>query len=320
MRGLAWPAFIAGACLLVLPSSVQAEEVADQAKAHFDEGRNAMKRGDYVSACVKFAQSQDLDPSLGTLLNLSVCEERQGHLLRASALLERFLETAGPADGRRPSAEQLFHRIEARLSRLVVLTALSGAAEVRLNVDGEVQRFTAGDSLTLDPGRHELELSAVGYATERVTLVLAEGEVRHLSVALHALPPAPPSPRSLAPTPHVSLHVKQGKPPLFYIGLGASVAGVLTIAGSAVLIAHERSTVHDHCIDKACDQAGLAAGERGRTFVAVNTLAWPVALAGASLAAYFFLFPNNQTRQQQYAVGVTGNAGQPSLFFEGRFQ
>ena len=53
------------------------------AEALFSAGRADVERGDYASACPKFADSQRLDPAPGTLINLADCEEHVGQLARA---------------------------------------------------------------------------------------------------------------------------------------------------------------------------------------------------------------------------------------------
>jgi hypothetical protein len=317
MTRLLAAAFIGTVCLLAREPLLHADQPAARASALFREGRDALKRGDYAAACARFEESQELDPSLGTLLNLSVCEERRGHLLRARALLEEFLRDSEPSDDRRASAEQLVKSIDARLSRLVVQIEPSGLTDVKLGVDDRALSFEPEKPLNLDPGSHAIELRAAGYSRERVTVELASGELRRLRIVLKPLVVAESGPRSVArSSPAAVTDTKQALPPLFYVALGAGLAGAATIGGSAVMIANERATVEDHCNGKSCDLVGLAAGERGKTLVIVNTVAWPIALAGVSLAAYLVLFRNQHTKQQ-YAVGLTGGA-RPSLVFEGR--
>jgi tetratricopeptide (TPR) repeat protein len=307
---------------------VQAEELNDLASARFIEGRDAMRRGDYSAACAKFEESQQLDPSLGTLLNLGVCEEHQGHLLRASTLLERFLDAAEPSDDRRASAEQLAKSLDTRLSRLIVQVEPSGLLDIHLSVDGQPQRFGPGSPFVLDPGKHEVEITALGYSTARVTVELAEAEFAERRVVLEPPVTAAVGPRSVAAAPQAAApqaaapqaavpEAKQALSPLFYLALGCGLSGALTIAGSGAMIANERATVQDHCAAKGCDATGLAAGQRGKTLVVVNTVAWPIAVIGASFAAYFVLFRDRQSKQQ-YSVGLAASPAQPSLFFEGR--
>src|SRR5262249_26050543 len=51
------------------------------ADALFKEGRAAFDKGDYPTACAKFEASLVVDPAIGTLLNLAVCEEKIGKLV-----------------------------------------------------------------------------------------------------------------------------------------------------------------------------------------------------------------------------------------------
>lgn len=55
------------------------------AQAHFDEGRALLARGAIAAACPKFVESYQLEPALGTLLNLALCHEAQGRLASAWA-------------------------------------------------------------------------------------------------------------------------------------------------------------------------------------------------------------------------------------------
>ncbi|HEY6459621.1 MAG TPA: hypothetical protein VIY73_05695, partial [Polyangiaceae bacterium] len=53
------------------------------AQSLFEEARKLMAAKDYAAACPKLAQSETLDPSPGTLLNLAVCHQEAGRLATA---------------------------------------------------------------------------------------------------------------------------------------------------------------------------------------------------------------------------------------------
>lgn len=57
----------------------------DQALATvlFDKGRQLISEGQVSQACPAFEESERLDPSGGTILNLALCHELEGRLARA---------------------------------------------------------------------------------------------------------------------------------------------------------------------------------------------------------------------------------------------
>src|SRR5436190_14534460 len=69
----------------------QRESVAESL---FRQAREEMKRGEAAAACPKFEESYRLDPSIGTLLNLALCEEALGHSATAWTKLRQFLDSA----------------------------------------------------------------------------------------------------------------------------------------------------------------------------------------------------------------------------------
>src|SRR5262245_3168255 len=110
---------------LVAVSSSRAAlaQQGDKAAAEtlFTEGRTLMQAGRYDVACDNLAESQRLDPAVGTLLNLADCREHQGRTATAWAIwLEAAAaaRTAGQAE-RESLARQ---RAEALKTRLVTLT------------------------------------------------------------------------------------------------------------------------------------------------------------------------------------------------------
>src|SRR5688572_15173841 len=97
MRG-ALAAVAVGTLLAGTMSAAHAETGA--AEALFRAGREAAKRGDHVTACVKFSESNRLEPTLGTQLNLALCEEELGNLLKAWHLLHVVTNKLPASDDR----------------------------------------------------------------------------------------------------------------------------------------------------------------------------------------------------------------------------
>src|SRR5271166_5257799 len=67
------------------------------AQAIFDEGKRLMDAGQFAQACPKFADSEKLDPGVGTLLNLGVCYEKNGQTASAWATYKEAASAAANA-------------------------------------------------------------------------------------------------------------------------------------------------------------------------------------------------------------------------------
>src|SRR5258708_29392092 len=66
------------------------------AEALFEDGRTLVAAGKFAEACPKFADSEKLDPSASTLLNLANCWEKVGRTATAWAT---YKEAASLANG-----------------------------------------------------------------------------------------------------------------------------------------------------------------------------------------------------------------------------
>jgi hypothetical protein len=104
-------ALLIPSCLVLLslsPRTVLAEgserDRVAKAESLFRSAKEADARGDLTTACSQFAESQKLDPAVGTLLNLADCETRTG---QSSAALEHYQAARAqmsPEDTRRQFA------------------------------------------------------------------------------------------------------------------------------------------------------------------------------------------------------------------------
>lgn len=167
--------------LLLLVSSIAQAQGSDPAAADalFRAGRDAMKKADWAVACSKFAESQRLDPAPGTLLNLAQCEEQQGRTASAVQHYRDLMEVVPSTD---PRSEHAKARLAALLPRVPKLTIRldpgtpSGATVSRNGV--VLGQAAMGTPLPVDPGDHQIMVTAPGRKDSRTLVRMQPGETR----------------------------------------------------------------------------------------------------------------------------------------------
>lgn len=205
-----YPTQFAIAILLCARLGIAEDQAQPQSLAQrlFDEARELMERSEFVEACPKLATSYRLEPATGTLLNLALCHEQQGHTAsvyiayvnaRARAMQE------GNAQ-RQELAEQRIATVEPTLCRVAV-TQPEPVLGLWSTIDGVAVNTTdAGTAVPLDPGRHVLEYGAPNRVPLSLTIELTTpGE--KLLVQLQPLHPARTEKPAvtLSPPPQVGL-------------------------------------------------------------------------------------------------------------------
>lgn len=176
----------------VAAQSGQSDKVA--ADALFDAARDLMEKGRYAEACPKLADSQRLDPGIGTLLNLGRCYAANGQTASAWATY-REAAAAARAEGqaeREALARDQAGKLEPKLTRVVIRVSDAAAtAGVVVKRDGqELPRSLWGIPTPIDPGEHTLEAGAPGKLPHQATFD-ARGEGTTLEVEVPELSDAP---------------------------------------------------------------------------------------------------------------------------------
>jgi hypothetical protein len=200
------------ACALVVAalSTMKATPaLADESPGEllFREGRAQMLEGRFDEACPKIAESQRLEPHVGTLLNLAACHERQDKVGSAWVEYQKAL-TAARAEGQGDRARLAQDRIgvlEARVPWLLVIVPPGGDVIVSLD-GGTVQSVAYGKEMPVDPGTHVVTATTAGRPSFEQTIELHEGEHAVVNVAVASREPLPaetaPARVVVDPTPH----------------------------------------------------------------------------------------------------------------------
>jgi hypothetical protein len=322
-RGLC--ALVAALALICAqPKAARADNAA--AETLFRAGRAASARGDHATACTHYRESYRLEPAIGTLLNLALCEEALGKLASAWQHYEDAARALTTDDERLGWTKQRLAALDGRVPRLTLLVSPAAPPNTRVTVSSiELQSASFGKAVRLDPGSHEISVAAPERAASRYTVELAESErkVMTVKVGRRLAPAQKPKPR--VHPPESARHSTPDRPPMSkesprwqaivgYSSLGVGGLALLT-SGAAMMVAFDRkATVDEHCDgERKCDDTGLAAGDSGESWLNVAAVGLAVGIAATATGLYLLWTRPNTTTGVSLLPGPGPNSGRLSL-------
>jgi hypothetical protein len=169
-------------CTLCISRDLHAQDKA-AAESLFDEGRKKMTAGDYVAACDLFERSQQADASVGTLLNLAACYEKQKKFAKAWTQYRQAGNLAARlGDPRGKIAAEKAQAIEGKLSKLTI-TVAAKADGLEVTRDGEkISSALYGAPVPVDAGSHVITATAPGKKDWKQEITLGEGEGKSVTI------------------------------------------------------------------------------------------------------------------------------------------
>ncbi|HEX7840158.1 MAG TPA: tetratricopeptide repeat protein, partial [Kofleriaceae bacterium] len=269
-----------------------AAEPADtgEASASFQRGRDLAKLGRFDEACAEFENSYELDPALGTAVNLADCLEHQGKLYRAWELFDRVARDSQNVQSRARLARRRAAALESRFARVIVTIREPSTPGLALRI-GDRQVAPAAEVRELiEPRDVEVVATAPGRPAFRTTLHAARGQVAQVDVPAFADPPHEVSAGVPADAP-VTTRRRRSR---VYLAGGLGGAGVIGLGISLDLAITARHR-YNAAIDGVCRQAagGTACLEQvdsagHRADLATGFVLGGAALVGAAVAVYMF--------------------------------
>jgi len=289
------------------------------AEALYESGKELL-RTDVTAACEKFAASQELDPGVGTLLYLGACYEKLGRVASAWAAFREaasYARRSGQPD-REKTATERAQKLEARLPKLLIDASKSGASTLEVTRDQKpVVGALLGVPIPVDPGSHVVVVNAPGKARWQATVQLVEGQTETLAVPLlesapeAATPGARPVPEPAKPAPVQPVSEPPAPKPAFStrakIGIGVGAAGAVSIIVGSYFGLRAKSKWDDakgHCVEQACDQAGVDFASSARVSGNVSTALFAVGVVAAGTGAVLF-FTSPKLGESRVGVGAT---------------
>lgn len=174
--------------LVAAAPPTHAEDAHDAAWL-FQEGRRLFEENNLSEACEHFRKSNELEPRVGTALNLARCEEKRGHLAAALAAWNASAELAREfSDERLDMAKEHVSSLERRVPRLTIVAPPDAPTGSKLrvmspNTPPREEPLDVG-SLRVDVGTTTVVVEAPGHRSLLREVTLAEGQDETLSLPL----------------------------------------------------------------------------------------------------------------------------------------
>jgi len=314
--------------LLAAPRAGLAQDGDRNASAQvlFDDAMTLMEAGNHAEACPKLERSQQLDPGMGTEFRLAECYEKLGRIASAWTRYVSVAEAATRAQSaeRESLARKRAEALRPRLPRLIIRLSPEAAAISGLKVtrDGaEIDRALLGQPIVLDPGPHQLVVSAPG--RQQVEQSVTGEETRTAEWTVPALAPLPgagaagptasgPGGDTTVPAPTKS---KPGSTQRA-IAVGAGVLGLGGVVVGSIFGLKAMSTWSDalgKCVDEATNKCGREAQAKGAdasTSATVSTIAFGIGAVGLAAGAVLWISAPNSSGEAFLAPRMgRGSAG-----------
>lgn len=189
-----------GAVLVATAPAALAQVSADAkaaAEALFNQGRALMTAGRFAEAADKFEASNRFDPSVGTLLNLGVCQEQSGqHQLAWETFRVAAEEARKTADQRESYALERMNSLAGELFFLwIEVPPQTHAQDMHVVLDGKpLPAGSWGRPIVVAQGAHTVQASAPGVTPFETRVdVTTPGQAMRIDIPV-LQPEAPPQP------------------------------------------------------------------------------------------------------------------------------
>lgn len=290
-----WGACGCGLALALAPLIARAEPTAqDKALAEtlFRDGRALVQAGKVAEGCTKLADSQHLDPQMGTLLNVALCQEQQGKTASAWAAFVEVSDASRVSEPARATfAKKHADDLEKKLS--MVKLKIDPKTTDRVAVDGRVIASSAlGAAFPLDPGDHTVDVSATGKTAFHTSVKVPVGPsttdvvVPPLASESAAVTAGPVD--SVTPPPREAERSNTKRTVGFVLG-GVGLVGLGVGTAFGIMTLSKKSDADTFCQGDRCRQEGLDLDSEAMTSAVVSTIGFGVGLVGLGVGTYLVL-------------------------------
>jgi hypothetical protein len=168
------------------PPPPLSESLQGPAKQAYESARLLATNRDFGSALGEFKQAYALSKDPRLLYNMAICEKELRHYSLMKATLEQYLREASGVIT--PESQNVAREALAAIKPLIATVHVNvnePGAEVR--IDGEVVGTTPlAEPLSLDTGRHQLEVRKTGFDPEQQSIETPGGTEPTVTITLKA--------------------------------------------------------------------------------------------------------------------------------------
>jgi hypothetical protein len=312
---------------LSLPARAQAsgeyDGVLRQALEEFD-------RGNWVEARAHFERAHAMHASARTLRAIGLCafEEKQ-YVLAVKSLMQALDHREKPLTERQ--RKEVLQAIARASSFIARYTLELSPEDARVQVDGASASVDSG-VLLVDPGKHDLVVSAPGYETAQHTIVAQPNTPGSLRITLQSAKQEPIVEATLAPAVEPQRATQEpaterdesGFTTWQYVGIGSGALGVVGL-GLSLYFTLDASATYD---ESGCAEGGCrdrAAQELNEDALAAGDLATVFGVSGAVAlgagALLFFLTGSDEASAQSARLHVApfASSAQAGLLIGGQY-
>lgn len=303
-------AALSALAILIAAGAASADDRTERADRLFEEGK-AMLDKDLAGACAKFEASLQFNSqAIGTLLNVALCDEKLGRYASAVAKFREARDRAKEQgmEVHRNAADEHIVALTPKVPHVTLAFSEPPQAQATIVIDEKLIPFSSIANHPVDPGAHDVVVSAPGHVAYKAHFEIAAGESKDLAI--------PPLQKSVS--------VKSSRRTIGKITTGAGLAAVATgvVLGLVANRRFDSATEDCNRITKdmervwQCDSTGEP--RSAQTLGTVGTVVGSVGLVAVGVGAYLWLSGDGD-REQRVSVVPQVGAGGAGIAAVGRF-
>jgi hypothetical protein len=288
----------------------------EQAQARFARGRQLFNERKYQEALGEFQGSHDIVASPNARLYMAHCYRELGKLVAA---YEEFGRAATEArehalgDPRYvKTAESSAHERDDLAPKLgfVTVTVQNATPATTLTIGGdEIKTAAWSEAAPVLPGTTDLVASTPGSAPVHLSVTIAAGERKTVTLDAGVPPPAePPTAPIAAPAPPAGEGARSTLRTLAYVGGGVGVVGLATFAISGLMAKSTYDSLESQCHGPCTsnESSQVSSGETKQTIANVGLV---VGAIGVVAGVTLFVISAPSAKPDAPAAAVVGGPG-----------